>query len=892
MRRALVAGLGVLVIGVALAGQDTPFQLASTLKFSFEDVAFLPSRLTIYNQHDDAARATYTCCKPDQEKDILRALAANAAYLHRYPLSTFSDDTLMHNVRLDTVRGNFRHGLESVQYLLEAYPDSDLADDAAWQLATYYRRDKDHASAIEVLTMLINRWPDSTYADDALFALAMEHQALDDPEGAFAAFDALSKRYPASDYASTALCKVANRFMEVQNYEAAIEVSREVIARYPCSDCVDNCKFRIAEALRHMGDLPAALEAYADLIEGMPGSSLSNRAMREANTIIRTLRRRNQPVPIAPYDAEVWDPGKEAQDLWEYANHLENYHRFADAIAAYQDFMARFPGSDWYDDAMYHIGLCFQKMDILLQEVDKAKGPEDLLRLQDQWQDATGNYAGRPTPGGYRSIPDAVSAFAAVANDFIGSPLRDDAVYQISRTFVDYGERRQKVTPDEAYALEQLILNFPGSEYEFEALSRLTRFLATPKHWEDARELYPPLAAAFPDIFPRGLEQNKEAFYEFTKLLAQRPQFAWFEEHEHHIPYRFTLSDLAPFSHYYQACMAMEDGLWAVAARLLRPLSQMPTHDLHGPALWLLGNCYARMGKTDAARGAWEALAEMHPDEGLADDAQFALASLGQPQDLPPISGNFPLPPENMDAVALSHVAVYCPWTRSAEMRAYNLPNVWNQAQAILEDWTGVEPPHKPVFYLAISGGSRAGDPIRLCTCKIKDPPDWSAGFAELAQTQLQIACGEKVAKLEPVVLGLAEFTATSLQYDLVTETRDAIGSAAAVALPQEDVLRAREDAVKAFDEFVREGSDVEQLTPEVVCGMLFKLLDVQGLSKDRLIDREPYRPLFSELKRAEGKMPPARAFVVALDKAFGGQARQHLQRWRLPLANQMTSNL
>jgi hypothetical protein len=336
----------------------------------------------------------------------------------------------------------------------------------------------------------------------------------------------------------------------------------------------------------------------------------------------------------------------------------------------------------------------------------------------------------------------------------------------------------------------------------------------------------------------------------------------------------------------------MEDGLYPMAVRLLQPIAQLPTHDLHGPALWLLGNCYARMGNQAAARDAWAALAQMHPDEGLADDAQLSMAELGQTCEMPPVKGEVPLPPERLDQIHLSHVAVYCPWTTSATMRSYNLPNVWNQAQAILEDWTGATRENKPVIYISPSGQSQAGDPIRLCACQIKDPPDWSAGFAELAATQLVTACGGSISKLPAVLTGIARFTATSLQYDLVTETRDAIGSAAAVALPQEDVIRQREASVKAFDEFVREGGDFDKLTADHVCGMMFKLLDVQGLSKERLVDREPYRPLFAELKQCAEKLPPARAFAVALDKAFGGQARPHLERWGLPLSDKMTQNL
>ncbi|MCX7597263.1 MAG: hypothetical protein N2512_00120, partial [Armatimonadetes bacterium] len=329
--------------------------------------------------------------------------------------------------------------------------------------------------------------------------------------------------------------------------------------------------------------------------------------------------------------------------------------------------------------------------------------------------------------------------------------------------------------------------------------------------------------------------------------------------------------------------------LYETAVKLLRPVASMPTHDLHGPALGLIGNCHARLGNDKEARKAWEALAQMHPDGGLADGAHLFLASLGQEEPLAALPGDLPLPPANMYVQVLDRVTVLCPWTVSATMRAYNLPNIWERSQAILEDWTGVKPGQQPVIYISISGGSSAGYPIRLCACRIKDPPDWAAGFAELAAVQLREACGENIARLPALVQGIARFTAASLQYDLVTETRDAIGSAAAVVLPQQDVINTREAAVRAFDEFVREGSDINKLNADVVCGLLFKLLDVQGLAKDRLIDREPYRPLFAALKAAAEEMSPEQALLVAVDKAFGGQARGHLEGWRLAAAERLS---
>jgi len=46
----------VATTGVVIA-QDTDFDISRAIGTSFSDVALLPTRLTSYNQHDDAATA-------------------------------------------------------------------------------------------------------------------------------------------------------------------------------------------------------------------------------------------------------------------------------------------------------------------------------------------------------------------------------------------------------------------------------------------------------------------------------------------------------------------------------------------------------------------------------------------------------------------------------------------------------------------------------------------------------------------------------------------------------------------------------------------------------------------------------------------------------------------
>ncbi len=106
------------------------------------------------------------------------------------------------------------------------------------------------------------------------------------------------------------------------------------------------------------------------------------------------------------------------------------------------------------------------------------------------------------------------------------------------------------------------------------------------------------------------------------------------------------------------------------------------------------------------------------------------------------------------------------------------------------------------------------------------------------------------------------------------------------MVLPQQDVIDARDRALSALDEWVRTGRSGDP-GPDVVAGMLYKVLDSQGYSEETLIDREPYRRFFASLS----EQPTARGrtlFAYALNRAFDGACSQQLRQWGLPVAGRM----
>ncbi|MFQ6097021.1 MAG: tetratricopeptide repeat protein [Armatimonadota bacterium] len=891
----VVAMLGLIALSFVPANAQEPADdVVIRTRASFSDIALLPTRLTAFNAHDDAARATYTCCRPDQKEKIAKALKANEAFLNTYPYSDYADDTLMHNARIDQVRRNFRHQVQSLVALAANFPDSDLADDAVWNLAQLYSRDKDHVSAVRALNDLVGRYPFSTWVDDAYFSLARELKELNDEPGAIAALETLAQRFPKSDHCAQANWLLGQKYMSVGEYQAAIRAFTVLIRRYPCSDWVDDAQFNIAQCFRLMHDLDRAEAAYEYIIHRMPGSSFVPAAMREVNNICQRrhgVARGTGPSRYQRYDLKARNSYDAAKELCELGNHHLNYREYRDAIAAFTELVRRYPGTDCYDDALYKIGVAYQQMDMLFNEINKAKGPDDLFRLMPEYKDATRALEGIPTDRQLSSLQDAVGAFALVANNLIGSPLRDDALwaiaesYEAESTIVDgfaLGRTPREdfgIWANHAFTCQQLLINFPGSEHETRALWSMLKFYADKRNYDTAIQMYEQLSKCVPDIFPKIFAESKEDFLNVMMAYYRRADFAWDEYHRHHIPYRLTLPDLIPDAQYYMAALYLKRGEPEKARKLLLKITPRATCDLAANATLLLAQTYEVLGDTDKAREAYQYIVDNHPLSGLADDAELRLSQLavGKAADVSGYLAQVGVQPGTWDVHVGRNVVVVAPYMVSPRLRAYNLPNIWDAAQGALNEWTGVRPQDRVV--IVVSDGAVKG-PVTIPQNKITDPPRWQDGFYQMARRAISSTRCATLAKAAPAIVeGFSRFGAASLEYSLVSETRDTIGSASATVVPHQEVIEQRNRALDALQEYVRNGASLSKLTPEVVCGMLYSLLDQHGYGKQALVDREPYRRFFEALN-SMSQADPQTAFVAAINKTFGDDHSDLFKQW------------
>lgn len=159
--------------------------------------------------------------------------------------------------------------------------------------------------------------------------------------------------------------------------DRALSGYRTVVRRYPRSPQASNAQYRIAYLLEKMGDLENAYRAYLKLNKDYPRSedfsaSLEGQ-MRVANAYLEGRRAKVLGIPTLPSMSRAVDMYTAIIKNAPYSRYApaaqfnlgrakEKQGDNANAIAAYQVVIDKYPTSDVADDAMFQIGYVYMSI--------------------------------------------------------------------------------------------------------------------------------------------------------------------------------------------------------------------------------------------------------------------------------------------------------------------------------------------------------------------------------------------------------------------------------------------------------------------------------------------------------------------------------------------------
>jgi len=350
------------------------------------------------------------------------------------------------------------------------------------------------------------------------------------------------------------------------------------------------------------------------------------------------------------------DPEISSVAMLDIAHERFNQRRFADAAAAYEEFLHRFPTHSRRMLARYQAGLCYLRLNRAGDAVDRweaiVRDSASSVIAERAWARAGDVYFQA------ERYVDAKRCYNGLLEHFAGSPAAAlatlrlaqceynaghdaEALAMFSRTTEQYPGTppaleakhgtelalyRLSQTPAGAQQLARLIEQFPGSAFAADAQFKLAQRDYAQSHWTDAAEGFRRVVSQFPSF-----SAADQAQYLMAEALVRAKQPADARlAYEQFLSF-FPASELRPTVRFRLGLMDFEAKDYAPAAvAFTQVLGESTTTETASAARYNLALCQSMLGQTDDARATLEAYRSQFPGDARAADVACQLGSLNE----------------------------------------------------------------------------------------------------------------------------------------------------------------------------------------------------------------------------------------------------------------------
>ena len=308
-----------------------------------------------------ARRATLENKSPDEWRD--KGLATLKMIVEKFPDSDWADDAALAvidaatvDLQPDTLRALIR--LSAYRDFETTYPNSDLQTDLRLRIANAHFSNADIDSALALYLQVQNRAVNPTQKEKATYriglcqALQQQHARAEDTLKNFL-FE-----YPQSDLAPHAHFQLGRILLDREFYASAAEAFSELLAISPPLALRRSARELLSESYYRLGDYQRAIEIDESLSYRNPTPALLRRLAQsyfhsdQRARAVATSRLFLRKFPQAP-DAD--------SIAFTRAEHLTALNRTSEAMAAFRDFSRQYPDSPLRTRADQSVGdLLFQ----------------------------------------------------------------------------------------------------------------------------------------------------------------------------------------------------------------------------------------------------------------------------------------------------------------------------------------------------------------------------------------------------------------------------------------------------------------------------------------------------------------------------------------------------
>ena len=168
------------------------------------------------------------------------------------------------------LQGNNEAKLNTLRSVVEQFPNSNYADDVAFEIPYTYFTTGDYDTAIAGLQEMIEQYPRSSYAPRALMTIGLVQYNKDDTEAAMATFRRVVEEHSTTDEARQALRSIENIYLDRGDASAYINYATSTNIGDLSKAEQDNLSFQAAHTLFARGEYQAAAEAINAYFDKFP----------------------------------------------------------------------------------------------------------------------------------------------------------------------------------------------------------------------------------------------------------------------------------------------------------------------------------------------------------------------------------------------------------------------------------------------------------------------------------------------------------------------------------------------------------------------------------------------------------------------------------------------
>ncbi|MGK6353064.1 tetratricopeptide repeat protein [Parapedobacter sp. DT-150] len=168
------------------------------------------------------------------------------------------------------LQGNNEAKLSTLRSVIEQFPNSNYADDVAFEIPYTYFTTGDYDTAIAGLQQMIEKYPRSSYAPRALMTIGLVQYNKDDTEGAMATFRKVVEEHATTDEARQAIRSIENIYLDRGDASGYINYATSTNIGDLSKAEQDNLAFQAAHTLFARGEYQGAVEAINAYFDKFP----------------------------------------------------------------------------------------------------------------------------------------------------------------------------------------------------------------------------------------------------------------------------------------------------------------------------------------------------------------------------------------------------------------------------------------------------------------------------------------------------------------------------------------------------------------------------------------------------------------------------------------------